>query len=522
LTGPDRPVRLHDDPRRAARPTVLVVDDEPDILVALEDLLEEDYRVLATNSPEDALAILEREPAISVIVSDQRMPGMTGDVFLGRARRLSDAQALLLTGYADLSAGVSAVNEGRISGYAHKPWEPAALLAMVRQAAGRAMLQAELRWERTLLRGLMDGTADAVSIKDRDGRFLRLNRATADRLARRRRDCLGRTEAELLPGPAGAAILAADLRAMETGRVEIEQRQDADDEAPSGFGRWVQRLRAPVRDETGAIAALATLERDVSDEKRMEAQLRQADKMQALGTMASGVAHDFNNLLTAILGSLEMARRHADDVSPRLRRLLDTAQAAAERGAGLTRRLLSFSRQQEVAVCEVEPAQLLRNMHDLVVRSVARTDIRVGYDIAPDLPLVRVDPEQLELALLNLCVNARDAMPEGGRITLGAGLVPPEALEAALRTDGDTAAPAAGPFVAISVRDEGVGMSPELQARIFEPFFTTKEVGRGTGLGLAMVYALARQSGGAMLVDSAPGRGSLISICLPSVAQTET
>ncbi|MCQ8240934.1 ATP-binding protein [Rhizosaccharibacter radicis] len=508
---------LRRDPRaRAVRPLVLLVDDEADILVALEDLLEDEFRVLSTTSPADALAILRREPDVSVIVSDQRMPGMNGDQFLSRARQHSDAQALLLTGYADLSAVVSAVNDGRISGYAHKPWEPAALLAMIRQAARRAELQDALRWERMLLQGLLDGSGDGVSIKDRDGRFLRLNRIAADRLGHEPSACLGRTEAELVPGTVGEAMLQADLRTMRNGAVATDQRQVAEDEnrPASRGGRWLQRLRAPVRDADGSVAALATLERDISDEKAAEAQARQNEKMQALGTMAGGVAHDFNNLLTAVLGSLEMARNQVPPGEARLARLLDTAQAAADRGSALTQRLLRFSRQDDSRVGSFDVNELIGNMRDLLSRSVGRRDITIEYELAPSLSPVRADGEQLELALINLCVNARDAMPDGGRLVLcttAAEVVLPE---------GDGPPPAAGVAtrcVSIAVQDEGIGMSPELQQRIFEPFFTTKEIGRGTGLGLSTVYAFARQSGGMVLVDSAPGKGSRIAICLPSI-----
>ena len=495
------------------RPTVLLVDDEPDILVALSDLLEDEYRVLSTVSPQAALELLAREPEVAVIVSDQRMPGMTGDVFLARARAVTTAEALLLTGYADLTAVVSALNDGRISGYLHKPWEPAALLAMIRQAADRARLAAALRAERMLLRGLLDSAGDGLSFKDADGRFIRLNAIAAARLGQTVEHCLGRTERELMAG----AVEAAELDAIE----------GDDGEALGGNGRagavlrpvqrsgsvhWMERLRGPLRDEDGQVRALATFERDVSRQKAMEDRLRQADRMQALGTMAGGVAHDFNNLLTAILGSLELAQRAAGE-NARLGRLIDTAMAAAERGAALTQRLLSFSRQREIVLLPVEVNGLVQAMDDLLARSIDRPGIRIVQALQPDLPPALIDPAQLELALLNLCVNARDAMGDVGTIRLRTRLLPPDDAD-----DGHVLVAGslpAGNSVAVAVQDTGVGMDPEIVSRIFEPFFTTKEIGRGTGLGLSMVYGFMQQSGGGVRLRTAPGAGTSVELCLP-------
>ena len=266
----------------------------------------------------------------------------------------------------------------------------------------------------------------------------------------------------------------------------------------------MERLRAPLRDGGGTVRALATFERDVTGQRALEDRLRQADRMQALGTMAGGVAHDFNNLLTAILGSLELAARAAGP-DERVQRLLETASAAAERGAALTQRLLSFSRQRETALLAVDVNGLVRAMDDLLARSVDRPGIRVVQALAPVLPPVLADPAQLELALLNLCINARDAMGDAGTITLGTRSVAAGAVE----PDGEVEAGTVpdGGYVAVSVADTGCGMSQAVADRIFEPFFTTKEIGHGTGLGLSMVYGFMQQSGGAIRLRTAPRRG---------------
>ncbi|MCQ8278713.1 ATP-binding protein [Acetobacteraceae bacterium KSS8] len=497
----------------AGRPTILLVDDEPDILVALGDLLEEEYRILSSTVPEEALGLLAAEPLVSVILSDQRMPNMTGDVFLARARAVSDAEAILLTGYADLSAVVSALNDGRISGYAHKPWEPAALLSMVRQASERARMARDLRLEQMLLQGLMDGTRDGLSFKDREGRFVRINRAAAERLGAEPEACIGRTEKEIAAGRVEQAALERiarlDAAAIHSGDGGIATWCSGN--GPSM--RWNERLRGPLRDSDGSIALLASFERDITEQKLMEDRLRQADRMQALGTMASGVAHDFNNLLTAVLGSLELAQRAAGN-DARLNRLLETAIAGAERGAALTQRLLGFSRQQDTATVPVAVNALVEAMGDLLVRSIDRRDIRFVFALQDNLPEVLVDPAQLELALLNLCINARDAMQDEGTITLrttGADCLADE--DGHVLLTGKIPEPGC---VVVTVEDTGSGMTPQVAQRIFEPFFTTKEVGRGTGLGLSMVYGFIQQVGGAVRVRTAPGNGTSFQLCLPT------
>ncbi|WP_148219299.1 ATP-binding protein [Azospirillum sp. B510] len=232
---------------------------------------------------------------------------------------------------------------------------------------------------------------------------------------------------------------------------------------------------------------------EVRNRERLEEALRQSQKMEALGQLTGGVAHDFNNLLTAALANLHLLGRHlpADG-----QRFLAGARGALERAEKLTRQLLSFSRQDAVNPTVVDLGDSLRRMADLLERSI-RADIALDWDIAPAPMAVAVDPVQLEMAVLNLVLNARDAMPGGGRIRIAA-------------------APGPEPRSArIEVSDTGAGMRPDVIARAFDPFFTTKGVGKGTGLGLSMVYGFARQSGGGAAIDSRPGEGTRVRIDLP-------
>ncbi|MGN6549796.1 MAG: MHYT domain-containing protein [Pararhizobium sp.] len=243
---------------------------------------------------------------------------------------------------------------------------------------------------------------------------------------------------------------------------------------------------------------------DVTEHRQAEEQLRQAQKLEAIGQLTGGLAHDFNNLLAAVLANLALLRKRLPQ-DRKLQQLLDTAVRGAERGAGLTQRMLAFSRRQELRPDDVELPTLVRDMADLLQRSIGPTaEIETRFPLS--LPRIRVDANQLELALLNLVVNARDAMPEGGRITISA-----EETTVTYASEGL----AAGRYVCLSVTDTGSGMDAATLAAATEPFFTTKGVGKGTGLGLSMVHGLAAQSGGRLVLKSRPGEGTTAQICLP-------
>jgi signal transduction histidine kinase/CheY-like chemotaxis protein len=245
------------------------------------------------------------------------------------------------------------------------------------------------------------------------------------------------------------------------------------------------------------------LRSEIVERTRAEEALRQAQRLEAIGQLTGGVAHDFNNLLMVIAGGLEMLDR-VEDPQRRQRRLQGMRQAT-DRGSALTRQLLAFSRRQKLRPEPVDLARQIGGMHDLLDRSLSG-DVQVTTEFAEDLWPVEVDPGELELVLLNLAVNARDAMPAGGTIRIHARNAPPE---------GDPALE----FVVLAVSDNGTGMTADIAGRAFEPFFTTKEVGKGSGLGLAQVYGFAQQSGGFAQIASEVGKGTTISLLLPRSRQ---
>jgi len=277
-----------------------------------------------------------------------------------------------------------------------------------------------------------------------------------------------------------------------------------------GSYRWLSWTAVP---EQGLIHAVG---RDVTDEKlqavalaRAEDQLRQAQKMEAVGHLTGGVAHDFNNLLQVVVGNLEILQRNMKSEPARLSRAVENAMTGARRAAQLTQRLLAFSRRQPLAPRPLDLNDLVRGMSDLLGRTLGET-VRVETVLAADVYRVEADPNQLENAILNLAVNARDAMLQGGALTI-------ETANAQLDDNyvEANAEVTPGQYAVISVTDTGTGMDRETLIRVFEPFFTTKEVGKGTGLGLSMVYGFVKQSGGHVKVYSEIDQGTTVRIYLP-------
>ena len=270
------------------------------------------------------------------------------------------------------------------------------------------------------------------------------------------------------------------------------------------------RVDGPLpRGELGTLAAAlnqaaAALQAQRTDIDALHARLSQAQRLEAVGQLTGGVAHDFNNLLTVVLGNADLLAGHSLDAAQR-RQALDMLIGAAERGAVLTRQLLAYARQQPLAPIAVDVNQLVAAIQPMLRRTLGE-HIEITVDGAPQLWPAMVDPTQLESALLNLCLNARDAMPSGGQLTLGTSPLTLGPGEADLP---------AGDYVRLRVSDTGTGIAPDDLQRVFEPFFTTKEKGKGTGLGLAMVYGFVRQSGGQVGISSEPGRGTTVQLDLP-------
>jgi signal transduction histidine kinase/ActR/RegA family two-component response regulator len=317
-------------------------------------------------------------------------------------------------------------------------------------------------------------------------------------MAWRRRLIAGLRNVSLLERP----ILPITLTSTVQAALRARARQYEVRNLLEARERAAQELESLVAERTRELqVANAELRDQMEERARVEEALRHAQKIEAIGQLTGGVAHDFNNLLMVISGGLEMLERHVDPA--RRERLMQGMHQAAQRGAALTRQLLAFSRRQELKPEPVDVTRQIGGMRELLDRSL-RGDVHVVFEFAEDLWPIEVDPGELELVVLNLAVNARDAMPTGGRITVRAENCP------GCRVGG-----LSGDYVCLSITDTGTGMSPEVRARVFEPFFTTKDVGKGSGLGLAQVHGFATQSKGTVQIDSEVGRGTSISLYLP-------
>jgi PAS domain S-box-containing protein len=320
-------------------------------------------------------------------------------------------------------------------------------------------------------------------------------------------DIRGKRIDDILP-PEVAKPVLENYRRVVTGGAVHQWREVYD---MGGEPRHWDTSLVPVRDETGQIVRLIGSSRDVTRQVAAEEALRQSQKMEAMGQLTGGVAHDFNNLLTPIIGSLDRLVSRGVG-SPRERQLMAGALESAERAKTLVQRLLAFARRQPIQPTAVDLTTLVGGMAGLIGSTLGPT-VEVRLDLAEDLPPARADANQLEMALLNLAVNARDAMPEGGRLTVAAERVSVRGQLAAARGLRP------GHYVRLSVSDTGSGMDAATRVRAVEPFFSTKGIGRGTGLGLSMVHGLAAQLGGGLSIDSEPGRGTTVALWLPLSAE---
>ncbi len=499
---------------------ILLVDDEPQVLVALEDLLSERFLVQAVESAERALEIIQSERDIAVVVTDQRMPAMTGAELLTRLGPANDVQRIMVTGYADLTAVVRAVNEGQLFAYVTKPWNEDDLLLKVSKAAEQFRLTQELTNERRmlheqtrLLNCILDGVGDGVVVTDSSGEFLVFNPEARRILG------AGAERVNLREWAVTYGIFESDqktplraannplFRAMEGGVPPLETELFVKN--PLLGNMQVSMSATPLRGADDVLLGGIALLEDVTERRLLEAQLLQSQKMEAIGQLAGGVAHDFNNLLSVIqsYGELILSGLPED---PQMRDDMNELLGATQRAAALTNQLLTFSRQQPTKPEHIDLNQLIRNVENML-RRLLGSRIELQCDLAEDVGLVTADTTQVEQILLNLAVNARDAMPNGGVLRI-------ESRDVVLADE--LGASSTGRFALMSVSDEGTGMSEEVRKRIFDPFFTTKPVGKGTGLGLSTVYGIVRKAGGHIAVESELGRGTRFLVHLPVPPKT--
>ena len=515
----------------AERRRVLLADDNADLRAYIQRLLVEDGYHVETVSDGEAALNAVRIARPDLLITDVMMPRLDGLGLLGAVREdpaLRDLPVILLSARAGEEAKVEGLKAGA-DDYLTKPFSGLELLARVsgniamarvRREAAEKVAATEARAARVLA-----GMTEGYLVLDHDFRVAEINDEGLRLDGRPRDEVIGRSHWELWPGSEGGAQGALYRRVMQErvpGAVEVRYAW------PDRPARWFEIDAYPVPDGVAAFYrnvsarkeaedALRelniTLERKVEDRTRelmsVEEALRQAQKMEAMGQLTGGVAHDFNNLLTPIVATLDMLQRRGVG-GEREQRLIAGAAQSADRAKTLVQRLLAFARRQPLQPVAVDVSKLISGMADLIT-SISGPQIKVVVDMAEGLAAAKADPNQLEMALLNLSVNARDAMPEGGILRISAG-----AMEVG---DDNPAKLQSGRYIRLSIADSGVGMDEATLARAIEPFFSTKGVGKGTGLGLSMVHGLASQLNGAMTIQSRKGAGTNVELWLP-VSQT--
>ena len=521
-------------PDTRCRPArILIVDDErPDRQLLDVMLAPEGYDLLAAASGEEALAIMEQERP-DLILLDVMMPGMDGYQLASKIKSnpaTRNIPVIMITALGDHAARLLGLSAGAVD-FCTKPIDRAELCVRVKnllrltahgedagssigtfssstdvtgQTRGiEALGKAEERMRFALRNanvGIWDMDYASQSVRWSDvleaqygvpeGTFAGTFAAFVERIHPEDR----------------ASVLDTIGNAMKSGTDFTVQNRSV---MPDGTVRWLSGAGRFQLDEHGEPVRGVGISQDVSEQHAMESRYRQAHKMEAVGQLASGVAHDFNNLLTVILGCAQLvsqdasvAKRHGED--------LDEIIKAARRAGSLTRQLLAFGRRQEDALVPLDVNALVREMTGMLNRLIGE-HIEIVLALWPDASPAIVDRGQLEQVVMNLVVNARDAMLDGGRVTivtsnveLGVSSLGPEAV-------------VPGPYTMLSIADTGCGMTKETQRRLFEPFFTTKDAGKGTGLGLSTTYSIVKQSKGYIQVDSTPGVGTTFKIYFPRV-----
>ena len=526
----------------AAGQRVLIADDNIDMRTYLQKLLQAaGFQVEAVNDGEQALSrARERKP--DLVLSDVMMPKIDGFGLLAALRKdaqLRDVPVLLLSARAGEEAKVEGFAAGA-NDYLVKPFSARELVARVRANLELAVLRRESqealrRLNESLEQQVADRTADLRGKEARmraifatsytyqgymstDGTLLDANATSLAGIKSQLQDVIGKPfwQTPWFAGTPGISELVRDaIPRVAAGDIV---RQEIHVNLPQGGWRWFDFQMRPVRDSQNHVVAIVPEAVEVSERRRAEEALRQAQKMEGIGQLTGGVAHDFNNLLTVIVGSLETVRRQIKQAgfdAANIEHLIDSAMRGAQRAASLTQRLLAFSRQQPLDPKPIDVSRLVGGMSDLLHRTIGE-QISIETVMSAGLWRTNIDANQLEMAIINLAVNARDAMPNGGKLTLETSNV---SLDEGYTADQAEVVP--GQYVMLAVTDNGVGMTPETVAKAFEPFFTTKDIGHGTGLGLSQVYGFVKQSGGHVKIYSEIGYGTSVKIYLPRLYSTE-
>ncbi|WP_439630913.1 response regulator [Gemmata sp.] len=501
-----------------ATPTsVLVVEDDRLIAKGIEKQLKSmGYAVAGTAATGEEAVRRAVELRPDVVLMDISLgAGIDGVEAAGLIRQQLDVPVVYLTANSD-AATLQRAKLTDPFGYVLKPYEDKDLRTAIEIGEYRHRMERRLRENEQWLAATLGSIGDGVIATDERGRVRFLN-ALAGRLTGwAQADATGADVREVF-----RIVGEASRRPVANPALESLERAEPTTLAPdtvlidrAGAERPIDGSAAPIRDASGTASGAVLVFRDTTERRRLEEHLRQAQRMEAVGRLAGGIAHDFNNIMTIITGYSELLL--ADDrTAPDRHDMVRSIHDAGRRAAALTQQIMAFGRKQMLVPSVLSLNAVVRDMGEMVRRLVG-PDIAFATDPAPDLGRVRADPTQIGQVVLNLAANARDAMPNGGRLVVATANA--ELDEEFARRHPDVKP---GRYAMLSVADTGCGMSEDVRAQVFEPFFTTKGVGQGTGLGLATVYGIVKQSGGHIEASSRPGEGTTFRVYLPVVAEPE-
>ena len=493
--------------------TVLIVDDDTALRDSLADILwDEGYEPITTGTCADALQIVkEKLPGAAFL--DLKLPDGAGTTLLADLKQI-DPQCIctIVTAYADLDSAVAALEKGAFQ-YLQKPVRPLELLNLLEKIFDiidlrRAKFQAEekLRESENRFRAIFETAEDAIFMKDQERNFVLVNPKAETFWGFSASALIGHTAEEFSTEDNAKKDRESDARVLRGETVEEDCTRLVD-----GVNRTYHVIKVPMNDASGRVSGICSIARDITDKLKMEAQLAQSQKMEAIGTIAGGIAHDFNNILGAIVGYTELAQLDLSEGS-KTSAHLDAMLRSAKRATDLVKQILAFSHQDWQTAKPIHLIPVVKECLELM-RASLPTTINIQQQLSDDSGVVNANPTQIQQVLMNLITNAAHAMgAEGGDI-----YVKLENIPISNRHTTSSVQLEFGPYVMLTVKDTGHGMDEATQKRIFDPYFTTKEKGVGTGLGLAVVQGIVTKAGGSVAVESKVGKGTSFQVYLPRV-----
>jgi two-component system cell cycle sensor histidine kinase/response regulator CckA len=493
---------------------ILVVDDEEKIRKSLGGLLEDNgYEVVTAGSGPECLQILSSQK-VDLVILDIVMPGMSGIEALQKIKeKYKDTEVIIISGYADKEKAIAAFRLG-VYDLIEKPFESKEILNTINNCLNQLGLRKEVERKTADLvraeekyRDLYDNAPDMYHSIDKDGYIIEVNQTEAEALGYRNEELIGRHLTDIFSGDSKKAFEKDFPVLLNKGSLSGLERQVI---CKDGSVIDVSINVRAVYDEKGEPVKTRAIMRDITEKRKLEAQLLHAQKMEAIGQFAGGIAHDFNNILTVIIGYghlLQVKLNMDKTLNSYVTCILNSAQKAAS----LTHSILAFSKKQLINTTPVNIKEIILALKKLLPRLIGE-DIELSVHLTGEDLIVMADTTQIEQVLMNLATNARDAMPDGGSLVIRTDSV---RIDDYFINNYGFGRP--GNYALISVTDTGHGMEDVTKEKIFEPFFTTKEVGKGTGLGLSMAYGIIKQHNGYINVYSELGKGSTFKIYLPVI-----